>query len=77
MIKHLLESEIYEYKGNHYKVVDLVKMKNPISRDWVVAVIYQKHLPSTKRELENNEERKSPRYCRIYDEFVKLFKAIL
>lgn len=52
----------YQYKGNAYKKIDEVSVKNPVSREWEPYVAY--------KSVEGNI------YVREKNEFYKLFHEI-
>jgi len=49
------EFKFYEYKGNHYKLIRRVRMKCPVTRKWIDAVMYA---PWYRREVRYIRERK-------------------
>lgn len=59
-----MKSIRYRYKGNIYYIVDEVKMKHPVTREWVEAIIYAK------------DDESSDMYCREAVEFYERFKPI-
>lgn len=68
MIENIKKGNIYSYKNHLYKVEDLAKFKNPITRIWEDAVIYSRSNPS---EAENKEL-----YVRSADDFASKFEHI-
>ena len=74
--RELLEFEIYEYKGNRYKVLEIVKQKN-IQGNWQPAVMYKKYEPSGDyTEKPSKVGRQSPLYVREYQNFLERFKGV-
>lgn len=57
-------SDLYEYKGKQYFIVEILQLKHPETREWVRAVAYK------------SVDENSPKYVRVKDEFFKLFKNI-
>ncbi|MBK7883047.1 MAG: hypothetical protein IPJ81_03950 [Chitinophagaceae bacterium] len=55
-------TKFYEYKGNCYKKIDDVSVKNPVSREWEAYVAYQ--------SVEGNI------YVREKNEFKRLFVEV-
>lgn len=54
----------YSYKGREYRVIGIVKMKNPATGIWVNAVQYQLY-----------NDQNSPVYVRESEDFIKKFEG--
>ena len=76
-MSNLLESTYYKYKDNTYKVLGLVKMKEPINRNWIIGVKYQVAVNDVGSDYGGGWSvvKESPEYVRSYDDFIKKFKA--
>ena len=59
-----LDFEHYSYKGNVYKVLGTLKMKDPVSRKWLTAVHYR-----TRYYI-------SISYVREFKDFMDKFKGV-
>lgn len=57
----------YTYKNNNYLIIDSLKMKHPVTREWIDAILYTSSV---------DHDEPTEMFVREKEEFFKLFKRI-